>query len=142
MPFHVEVTRLRAPQRAMSHSPDEMARLEGQRLANTVCEKLGQFSATTPNVLWVWGGTSSLLGLAIDEVMVTLKRRAEQGEADFFTRYGFAKRADFIRHMQRLNAILLQSSDAPDTTWWANNDTRHTLPGAVAQRLRGLTPVS
>jgi hypothetical protein len=74
--------------------------------------------------------------------MLDLKRRAEQRDADLFSRYGFAKPADFFRYYQRLSAILVQSLHEQGSNrsplYWQNKDTRHPLPPKVANRLRSL----
>lgn len=149
--FFVEVTRIRS---ALPEPEAESEHALGLRLAHAVCEKLGQCATETPNVLWVWGDRAFLEAVAPDEAMAALKRRAEQSEDAWWTRYGFAKRADFMRQLQRLNAIVLQDDTilAKDDVveagarapakWWANSDTRHTLPAPIAHHLRTLVGAS
>ncbi len=152
--FHVEVTRLRTsqPEHELyqredaagdpSHLEDPIEfiqRYESRRLADVACDKFGQLSLGTPNVLWVWSESRVMHDLDIGQVMLDLKWRAEQRDADLFSRYGFGKPADLIRYYQRLNAILVQSlhEQGPNRSplWWQNNDTRHPLPSQVADRL-------
>lgn len=160
--FHVEVTRLRASQHelqlfqqgdapanqaALEEKVDLIRRYERRRLADVVCDKLGQFSAETPNILWVWTESRVMAELDIGEVMLELKRRAEQRDSDLFARYRFSKPADFIRYFQRLSAILVQnlsgadlSKAAPDNAllWWQNKDSRNPLPSIITNRLHTL----
>lgn len=149
--FHVEVTRLRTSQQEQQLSQetagasgpedpmDFIRRYEGRRMADVVCEKLGQMSPATANVLWIWGGSRVIHELDVEQVMLDLKRRAEQRDAGLYARYGFAKPADFIRDFQRLSAILVQSLHPQggdrSTHWWQNKDSRHPFPAKVAHRL-------
>lgn len=91
--FHVEVTRLRVPLRAAAsgegdRAAESVSHQEGQRLAYVVGEKLGQLSAVTPNVLWIWGttgeGSRLAVDFAMDEVLAALKRRANRATRTFF----------------------------------------------------------
>lgn len=154
--FHVEVTRLRASQQEQQLVPHEGAsdeaggedptdfirRYESRRLADVVCDKFGQLSPATPNVLWVWSESRVMPEVDIGQVMLGLKRRAEQRDAELFSRYGFDKPADLIRYYQRVSAILVQSlhEQGPQAAplWWQNNDTRHPLPSKVANLLHTL----
>jgi hypothetical protein len=111
-------------------------------LVDVVCDKFGQLSPDTPNILWVWSESRVMPELDIGQVVLGLKRRVEQRDADLFARYGFAKPADFLRYYQRVSAILVQSlyEPGPDRSFllWQNKDTRHPLPSKVATLLRSL----
>ncbi len=144
--FQVEVTRLRLSQHEVqqgsaplhtSKTPDALRHYEGRRLADVVCDKLGQFSPVMPNLLWVWGESRVLLDLDVGEIMLDLKRRAEQRDGDLYARHGFRKPADFIRAYQRLSAILIQRLPAPSPPphLWQNNDAQAPLASAIAHRL-------
>lgn len=154
--FHVEVTRLRVsqPERQLYQQEgaltpadfgDQLAslrRYESRRLVDVVCDKFGQLSPDTPNVLWVWSDSKAMQGLEIGEVMGGFKWRMEQRDVDLFARYGFEKPADFIRYYQRLSVILVQNlGEEPvkqGPAWWQNNDSRHPLVMRVGTVLRGL----
>lgn len=150
--FHVEVTRLRASHQEQQLTQQKEASLEEQtnfirryesrRLTDVVCEKFGQLSSDTPNVLWVWGKSRVVGELDVGEVMLDLKRRVEQRDAYLFSRYGFGKPADFIRYYQRLSAIVVQCPYEQGANrspfLWQNNDARHPLPAKVATLLRSL----
>lgn len=154
--FHVEVTRLRISQQEQQLMQQEDAnpgsdfdeqfesirRYESRRLADVVCDKFGQFSPETPNVLWVWGESQVMQELEIGRVMIDLKRRAEQRDAGLFARHGFEKPADFIRYYQRVSAILIQNPHGQvanrPLSWWQNNDTRHPFPSRVTHLLPSL----
>jgi hypothetical protein len=152
--FHVEVTRLRISQQEQqlySHrhgdaDEEEIANLirrhESRRLADVVCDKFRQLSPDTPNILWVWGESKVIHELDVGEVMLGLKRRAEQRDSELFSRYGLEKPADLLRYFQRLSAIVVQSlhNPGPDRSplWWQNNDARHPFPSRIATLLRSL----
>jgi hypothetical protein len=155
MLFQVEVTRLRASQQeqqlsrhegandeAGAEQSDLIRRYESRRLADVVCEKFGQLSPSTPNILWVWGESRAMRELEMGQVMLDLKRRAEQRDADLFARYRLGKPADFIRYYQRLSAIVLQRLHEPGPDrfplLWQNKDSKHPLPSKVAKLLRSL----
>jgi hypothetical protein len=154
--FHVEVTRLRASQQeqqlyqresapgesGVEDQTDFIRRYESRRLVDVVFDKLEQLSPTTPNILWVWSESRVIHELDVGQEMVGLKRRAEQRDADLYSRYGFGKPADLIRYFQRLSAILVQSlhEQGPNRSplLWQNNDTRHPLPPKVTNLLPSL----
>src|SRR5690606_6489190 len=104
-----------------------MRRYESRRLADVVCEKFGQFSPNRPNVLWVWGESRVMYEVELGQVMVDLRRRAEQRDAELFARHNFDKPADVIRHFQRLSAIVVHCLHEPELNrqlWWHNSDSR------------------
>lgn len=154
--FHVEVTRLRTSQPEQQlyqregatgeSGPDDetgfVRRYESRRLADVVCDKFRQLSPATPNILWVWSESRMVRELDVGQVMLGLKRRAEQRDPDLFSRYGFGKPADLIRYYQRVSAILVQSLHAQgpyrSPLWWQNNDARHPIPPRVANLLVAL----
>ncbi len=154
--FHVEVTRLRTSQPEQqlyqregaadaSGSADStgfVRRYESRRLTDVVCDKFAQLSPATPNILWVWSESRVIHELDVGQVMLDLKRRAEQRDAGLFSRYGYGKPADLIRYYQRVSAILVQSLHAQgphrSPLWWQNNDARHPIPPRVVNLLRAL----
>lgn len=147
-PFHVEVTRLRLSQQEQLLAPDApqeeweaLRRAEGRRLTDVVCEKLGQFSSTAPNLLWVWGESQALATVEVATTLAALKRGMEERDSTLMARHGYGKRADFVRAFQRLSALVvlpLAESGALMPLWWTNNDARHPVPTKVSNRLRAL----
>lgn len=153
--LHVEVTRLRTSRHEQQLFQQESAagsgaeepnafllRYESRRLADVVCDKFGQLSPDTPNVLWVWSESRMAPALDVGQVMLGLKRSVEQRDAGLYARYGFAKPADFIRYYQRVSAILVhplhERAPAGSPLWWQNNDARRPLPPKVAVLLLSL----
>ena len=149
--FHVEVTRLRTPRLELPGDEGERAPVEpvelvrravSRRLSDVICDKFGQLSPDTPNILWVWSERSGLQPADVDEVIVNLKRRAEQRDAELYGRHGFSKPADFTRFFQRVSVVLIQSLDAqPDQQaiiWWQNKDCKYPFPAKAATLLRTL----
>lgn len=152
--FHVEVTRLRISQQEQQlfqqqDRADEanladqagfVRRYESRRLTDMVCDKFGQMSPDTPNVLWVWSASRVLTELDVGQVMVSLKRKAEDRDADLFARHGFSKPADLLRFYQRVNAVIVQSLQEQAANriplLWQNNDSKYPLPAKIATLLR------
>ncbi|MCC6166942.1 MAG: hypothetical protein IT329_06905 [Caldilineaceae bacterium] len=159
--FHVEVTRLHAPDqglppgtqgagpendetideanRGLNQGPEESTAWRGRdasrRLADVVCDKVRQLSPSTPNVLWMWVQSQAMDEIDLAQQLPALKRRAEQRDAALLARHGFRNPADFIRHYQRLSLILAQSpqtqAEAGSPLVWINNDARYPLPAPV-----------
>lgn len=139
-PFHVEVTRLRAASLG-SQLGERAVDYEGRRLVDTVCEKLGQLLSNTPNVLWVWMQSPVMQEIAVDQLLLGLKRRVEQRDVEMLARYGFRNPADFIRHYQRLSVLLIQDARAQAgaaPVVWHNNDARYPLPARLRTTLHSL----
>lgn len=152
-PFHVEVTRLRLSQQEqplVEQEPAEVSsgleesieltrRYGSRRLADVACDKLGQLSSNTPNVLFMWVQCKVMQEGDMEQALTALKRRAEQRDADLLARYGFRNPADFMRHYQRLSLVLVQSLHAQEAEKaplaWANRDARYPLPAALRDRL-------
>ncbi len=126
--FLVEVTRVRADQ---SSTP-------GQRLADTVCAKLGQLLPQRSNVLLVAVEGPRLTDSDLRATMLRLQRRAEQDDSMFLHRRGFRDRADFFRCYRRLSEILARETPlqaGEPAALWANPRTTHPLPARVRTAL-------
>ncbi len=153
--FHVEVTRLRPLQQGQrdgQESGDEdgdaegsaarALRYESRRLADVVCDKLGQLAPAAPNILWVWVQSRTIHDIEIEQLIPALKRRVEQRDAELLARHGFRNPADFMRSYQRLSAVLVQNLHAPEAgeslTVWSNNDARYPLSPKMVEILRSL----
>jgi hypothetical protein len=131
---YVEVKRLRRPATAA-------------RLADAVCDKLGQLPPSAPNVLVV--GASAIEDAAaqqgdrfeLDTALAGLRAAAEARDADLFARHGYRAPADFFRGFLRLSAIRLRipwEADAAsdDSALWLNPQARYPLPPALVATLR------
>jgi hypothetical protein len=131
--FMVEVTRLRA----VPHSEDSIS-LEGERLADAICTKLGQFLPRHSNILIVGADTLQLTQNELQTVMLRIQQRAERNDPAFWQRYGFQERADFFRCYQRLSEVLLRESQfqADGSMVVAiNPQAKDPLPGKVRTAL-------
>src|SRR6185295_5507867 len=105
--FMVEVTRLRA---APSSDNALTLPLEGERLADAICSKLGQFLPKRSNVLIVGMDIPRITQSDLQAVMLRIQQRAERNDSAFWQRYGFRDRADFFHHYQRLSEVLVRGS--------------------------------
>ena len=105
--FMVEVTRLRA---APSSDNALTLPLEGERLADAICSKLGQFLPKRSNVLIVGMDIPRITQSDLQAVMLRIQQRAERNDSAFWQRYGFRDRADFFHHYQRLSEVLVRRS--------------------------------
>jgi hypothetical protein len=125
-----------------AESADFLRRYESRRLADVVCDKLGQLSPSTPNVLWMWMQSRLMQEIEIEQLLPALKRRIEQRDADLLARYGLRNPAEFFRNYQRLSVVLVQSLPAQAADKhplvWNNNDARHPLPAKVKMILGSL----
>lgn len=121
--FNVEVTRLR------STGGD----LEG-KLAEVVCEKLGQMLPGMINVLAVVG--SGLDGdLDVGGAMQHLKLAAEKRDPGLYARQGYRSPADFFKGYERMSSLLWRPLQGGPSVMWANPQARHTLPPKVRKLL-------
>jgi hypothetical protein len=153
--FHVEVTRMSTSQQeqhlyqqgapseaSLKEQIDFLRRYESRRLVDVVCDKFGQLSPATPNILWVWSESRVMPAVDIGQVMLDLKRGVEQRDDELFARYRFEKPADFIRYYQRVSAVLVQNLQVQEadnaSLWWQNKDAKHPFPSKVTTLLRSL----
>lgn len=133
--FMVEVTRLR-----VAPSPETSATLPGEleRLADAVCSKLGQFLPQRNNVLIVGVNALSIQQDDLHALMLRVQQRAERNDTTFWQRYGFLDRADFFRHYQRLNEILIRETQLranEPAVVWINPQAKDPLPSKVRTAL-------
>ena len=129
--FMVEVTRLRA-----APSSDNALRLplEGERLADAICSKLGQFLPKRSNVLIVGMDIPRITQSDLQAVMLRIQQRAERNDSAFWQRYGFRDRADFFHHYQRLSEVLVRGSKLQvkePVVVLINPQAKYPLPGKV-----------
>ncbi len=137
----VEVTRIRAERRS-THAPiNEPAglivppkRLVGERVADTVCSKLGQLQQKRSNILIVGVEMLADAQQEVWDMLHGIQQRAERNELAFFQRYKYRDRADFFRHYQRLSAVLVRPT-LPEANWgivtWENPQATVPIPAQV-----------
>jgi hypothetical protein len=127
----VEVTRMRPTGREEEHAAD--------KLADIVCNKLGQLLANTPNivVLGVEGVVWRQFDLAL--AMKQLALRAEYKDEDFFIRRGFVSAVDFLRQLRRLHGVLLCFHSPTDVShtplFWFNPVAKPPLLPELQRRI-------
>jgi hypothetical protein len=129
--FMVEVTRLRA---APSSDNPLTPPLEGERLADAICSKLGQFLPKRSNVLIVGMDIPRIPQSDLQAIMLRIQQRAERNDSAFWQRYGFRDRADFFHHYQRLSEVLVRGSKLQvkePVVVLINPQAKYPLPGKV-----------
>lgn len=119
----VEVTRLRAA------DADALS----ERLADAVCDKLGQLQPQCSNLLVIGLEAVSLSQEALNAAMRHLQQRAERNDPVVVQRHGFRDRADFFQHFQRLSEILVRTNVA--LVEWVNPQARQLLLSKVRTAL-------
>jgi DNA polymerase III gamma/tau subunit len=134
--FMLEVTRLRIENKNPSVTEQMTATSPaiGERLADTVCSKLGQLLPQGSNVLLVGVDTLGLTENEIRAAMLRTQQRVERMDPAFFQRYRFRDRAEFFSHYQRLSEILVRRTDVHGSAAliaWVNPQARYPLPGRV-----------
>lgn len=152
--FNVEVTRIgsREGERPLPAPEDAATAPEGAtapwldpqqvggRLADTVCDKLGQMRPGMMNVLIVATDSDFARVLDMNQALARLRERAERKEASLFSRYGFVNTADFFKYYRRLSGVLVRSVGKQDGTahsiLWANNQAKHLIPSPIRMILQ------
>jgi hypothetical protein len=130
--FMLEVTRLRTQERA-TPLPDT-----SERIADTMCSKLGQLLPQRSNVLLI--GIDGLCPTQGDlqAALLRIQQRAEQDDSTLLRQHRFRDRADFFRQYQRLSEILVRGSQLQTdehAVAWVNPQAKHPLPGRVRTAL-------
>ena len=125
--FMLEVTRLR-----LTETP---APLKPERLADTVCSKLGQFLPQHSNILLI-GSPAPITQADLHTAMLGLQGRAERGDAALLERFQLRDRGDFFRHYRQLSEVLVCALPrrAPPTVW-VNPQAKRPLPSKVRTAL-------
>lgn len=143
--FMVEVTRQRT---ALPGTPDEVAEgaayILGERLADTVCSKLGQLLPQRSNVLLIEVEALALMPDDLRTALLRLQQRVERNDAALLQKYRFRDRADFFNQYQRLSEILVRGAQlqaGEPVLAWVNPQAKRPLPGKVRTPLyRSHTP--
>lgn len=137
--FMVEVTRLRADQKGvLVEAQDQTLGTPspniGERLADTICSKLGQLLPQRSNVLLIGIETLHLMHDDLHATMLRMQQRAERNDSTFLQRHRFRDRADFFRHYRRLSAVLVRSTPlqaGEPVVLWVNPQAKYPLPTKV-----------
>jgi hypothetical protein len=133
--FMVEVTRLRAIHAQARTTPKSET---SDRIADTMCSKLGQLLPQRSNVLLVGVDGSCPTQGDLQSALVRVQQRAEQNDSTLLRQHQFDDRADFFRQYQRLSEILVRGAqlhaDEPAVAW-INPQAKHPLPGRVRTAL-------
>ncbi len=109
------------------------------RLADVVCEKLGQLQPRHANVLVVGHEGIGASGQFLRGEMLRLQQRVERNDERLIQRYSFRGRAEFFRGLQRLSALFCRGTDsagAPVLAVWLNPQAREPLPDKVRSALQ------
>lgn len=124
--FMLEVTRLRPrlPTQMMS---------DAERIADTVCGKLGQLMAQRSNVLLIGTADVSLTADDLRLALIQIQHRAERNDIALFQRHGFRDRTDFFAHYQRLSELLVRVNAIPLV--WINPQAKHPLSSKIRTAL-------
>lgn len=137
--FMVEVTRVRISPKPESESGSTtQVTALSDRIAETVCEKLGQFIHQRSNVLVVGVEGACPTHAELHAALIRLQQRAERNDPKLIQQHGFRDRADFFKQQQRLSEILVRRSqfnaDEPVVAW-VNPQAKYPLPGKVRTAL-------
>jgi len=134
--FMVEVTRLRAQARVTPSL--DTAPLVSERLADTMCDKLGQLLPRHSNVLLISIDAPPPTHGDLHAALLRAQQRAERNDSVFLQQHGFRDPADFFRQYQRLSEILVRGSQAQadePVVVWVNPQAKYPLPGRVRTAL-------
>jgi hypothetical protein len=133
----VEVTRPRASSLLIDPGSDSLT----QKLASTLCDKLGQLPPSAANLVTLVGDQPHHALEAVEAAIQLLRRHAAQQDESYFVRHGLDGVRHFHRQHMRLSGILLyslQRNTPPTIALWLNAQAKHTLPPALQNLLRGL----
>ena len=137
--FMVEVTRLRADAQSTPAADSESALSRvSERLADTVCGKLGQLLPQHSHVLLVGVEGPRPAPEDLRAALRRIQQRAERNDAAFLHRRRFRDRADFFGHYQRLSEILVRGPQAQagePLVVWVNPQAKYPLPSKVRTAL-------
>jgi len=133
LPFNVEVKHIR-----FSAQEQRSTQQEFSKLANTVCQKIGQLAPGMLNLLVLSYEHDRVDGFDGPTALLQLRRLAEQKDDAFFTRRGLADARDFLKQFQRLSAALFrirQLDGGTQSTLWLNATAKHRLPDDLRNAL-------
>ena len=135
--FMLEVTRLRPSLRAQP-VPNATRIADADRVADTVCGKLGQLMAQRSNVLLIGAEDVALTAEDLRLALLQVQHRAERNDTTLFQRHGFRDRAEFFAHYQRLSELIVRvwTPNAITTPLiWINPQAKYPLSSKVRTAL-------
>jgi hypothetical protein len=109
-----------------------------ERLADTICSKLGQLLPQRSNILLVGLETSSRTQNDLRATMLHIEQRVQKNDELFMRRYQFRDRSEFFQYYQRLSEILVRESNlqgAKSITSWVNPQAKYPLTSRVRTAL-------
>src|SRR5581483_3768190 len=133
VPFNVEVKHIRFTAQEQRSEQQEFG-----KLANIVCQKIGQLAPGMLNLLVLSYEHDRVDGFDGPTALQQLRRLAEQKDDAFFARRGLADARDFIREFQRLSAALFrvyQADGSVQNMLWPNTNTKHRVPDELRNAL-------
>jgi hypothetical protein len=152
--FNIEVARIRTTDRFTGSSDGERVpnvihgdnltldrERKQERIVRILMDKLGQMQPGMPNLL-VIHTQHQLTGLIdLDNLMQTVKTRAEGKDPSFYASSRYTSTADFFKDFHRLSAILLWASEPVllENQLWVNKQARPGLPDKVLRLVRSLS---
>ncbi len=126
LPFNVEVKHIRFAAQEQRSEQQEFT-----KLANIVCQKIGQLAPGMLNLLVLSYEHNHADGFDGPSALLQLRQLAEQKDDGFFARRGLADARDFIRQFQRLSAALFrvqQADSSVQSVLWPNASAKQRLP--------------
>jgi hypothetical protein len=135
--FMLEVTRIRGDllEKALqSNTPTTLSPL-AIRVADTICNKLGQLQPKRPNILLIGMDTLGINENDLRAAMLHIQARVQREDSDFLRRHGFRDRAEFFQHYLRLSEILIRGSNGESPLIWVNPQAKIPLPSKVRTAL-------
>jgi hypothetical protein len=130
--FNVEVKHIRFTAQEQRSAQQEFA-----KLANIVCQKIGQLAPAIINLLVLSYEHDHVDGFDGPAALLQLRRVAEQKDDEFFRRRGLADARDFLRQFQRLSAALFRTHGPGgiQSALWLNANAKHQLPNDLRNAL-------
>lgn len=136
--FNVEVKHIRLAADEPRSEPQEFS-----KLANAVCQKIGQLAPGMLNLLVLSYERPWADGFDGPGALLRLRRLAEQKDDAFFARRGLADGREFLRQFQHVSAALFflhQPTGAAHGELWLNAGARQRLPGDLRNALLRVVP--
>jgi hypothetical protein len=133
VPFNVEVKHIR-----FSAQEQRSAQQEFNKLASTVCQKIGQLAPGMLNLLVLSYEHDRVDGFDGPSALLQLRQLAEQNDDAFFARRGLADARDFLKQFQRLSAALFRihlEDGGNQGALWLNATAKHRLPDDLRNAL-------
>jgi hypothetical protein len=121
--FNLEVTRMH----------NGSGEIDG-RLADVVCEKLGQMLPAMINLLAIVGG-DQVSAPVLASAMQHLKLLAEKRDPTLYARQGYQTPADFFKGYERMSGILWRQDEDNPVVFWNNPQARQPLSKKVRKLL-------